>query len=96
MTTTINDTDKRRLTMGSHDSLSKQGARAVLFVLLLAFLMALSAIFLILGNNGSGTAAAVRRPDTQACLDWSVGGGSLPQKRAEASRPVQQEHRSPA
>jgi hypothetical protein len=74
MTTTINDTDKTRLPMGSHDNLSKQGAQAVLFVLLIAFLMALSAIFLILGNNGFGTAAAQRRPDTQACLDWPARG----------------------
>jgi hypothetical protein len=94
MTTTISN--KARVILGSHDSLSKQGARAVLFVLLLAFLMALSAIFLILSNDGSGAAAAQWRPDIQACLNWPVGRGSVPQKPSEAPRLEQQEYRSPA
>jgi hypothetical protein len=60
MTATIGETDQAGAATDSHDSLSKQGARAVMFVLLLAVLMALSAIFLIIGSERSGPAAAQR------------------------------------
>jgi hypothetical protein len=68
--TTINNTlEKAKVAEGPHDCLSKQGARAVLFVLLLACLMAFSAILLILSNGGDGTAAARKAPETQACCE---------------------------
>jgi hypothetical protein len=54
--TPTSDTDQSGATADSHDSLSKQGARAVMFVLLLAVLMALSAIFLIMSSERSGPA----------------------------------------
>jgi hypothetical protein len=73
MMTTIGDIDKARVAMGLNDSLSKQGARAVMFVLLLAVLMALSAIFLILGSEGRTTAAAER------LLDVGIGGSAMPE-----------------
>ena len=63
MTTTTSDMDEARGAAGQPDSLSKQGARAVMCVLLLAVLMAVAAIFLILGSEGRGTAAAGRLPD---------------------------------
>jgi hypothetical protein len=52
--------EKAEVTVGAHDSLSKQGARAVMFVLVFAVLMALSAIFLIMSSERSGPAAAQR------------------------------------
>ena len=81
MTTMIGDMDKAGVTVGSHDSLSKQGARAVMFVLLLAILMALSAIFLILGSERYGTAAAQRLPDID------LGISAMPKKPAKAPQP---------
>jgi uncharacterized membrane protein len=57
---TISIADQAEAKADSHDTLSKQGARAVMFVLLLAVLMALSAIFLILSYKGSQTAVAHR------------------------------------
>ena len=60
MTPTISETDQAGATADPHDSLSKQGAPAVMFVLLLAVLMALSAIFLIMSSERSGPAAAQR------------------------------------
>ena len=63
MTTTSDMDETGGGAVDDHDSLSKQGARAVMFVLLLAVLMALSAIFLILGSEGRTTAAAERLLD---------------------------------
>jgi len=60
MTPTISETDQAGATADPYDSLSKQRARAVMFVLLLAVLMALSAIFLIMSSERSGPAAAQR------------------------------------
>jgi hypothetical protein len=60
MTPTISETDQAGATTDSHDILSKQGARAVMFVLLLAVFMALMAIFLIISSERSGPAAAQR------------------------------------
>jgi hypothetical protein len=51
MTPTISETDQAGVMVDSHDSLSKQGPRAVMLVLLLAVLMGLSAIFLIQSNE---------------------------------------------
>jgi hypothetical protein len=51
MTPTISETDQAGATADPYDSLSKQRARAVMFVLLLAVLMALSAIFLIMSSE---------------------------------------------
>jgi hypothetical protein len=73
MTMTTSDMDKAGDAVGHHDSLSKQGARAVMFVLLLAVLMALSAIFLILGSEPYATAAAERLPDVR------FGGTAMPE-----------------
>ena len=91
MTTLINASEKVRIALGSHDCLSKQGARAVMFVLLLAFLMALSAIFLILSSDGSGTASAQQLPDTRASFDQPV-----PQKPTKAPKSPQGEIQTPA
>ena len=74
----IGDMDEAGVTMGSHDTLSKQGARAVMFVLLLAVLMALSAIFLLLSSERDGTLAAERLPEVE------LGRSALPRNRAEA------------
>jgi hypothetical protein len=82
MMTTIRDMDKARLTMGANDSLSKQGARAVMFVFLLAVLMALSAIFLILSSERYRTAASERLPDID-------GRSALPRSAAQAAQPAQ-------
>ena len=90
MTTTIGDMDKAAATVGSHDSLSKQGARAVMFVLLLAILMALSAIFLILGSEHYGTAAAQRLPDID------LGRSAVPKKPTKAPQPSRPEVQSRA
>jgi hypothetical protein len=60
MTTAFSDTAKPKIIAGSQDRLSKQAARAVMFVLLLAVLMALSAMFLILNYESSETAVAQR------------------------------------
>ena len=73
MTTTTSDMDEAGGAVDHHDTLSKQGARAVMFVLLLAVLMALSAIFLILGSEGRTTAAAER------LLDVGIGGSAMPE-----------------
>jgi hypothetical protein len=80
MMTTIRDIDQARLAMGSNDSLSKQGARAVMFVFLLAVLMALSAIFLILSSERYGTAASERLPDID-------DGRSSARSAAKAAQP---------
>jgi hypothetical protein len=61
----ISETDQAGVTVNSHDSLSKQGARAVMFVLFLAVLMALSAIFVIMTNERLGPEAAQRLPPRQ-------------------------------
>ncbi len=81
MMTTIRDMDKARLAMGSTDTLSKQGARAVMFVFLLAVLMALSAIFLILSGERYRTAASERLPDIddgKSALSRSAGKAAQP------------------
>jgi hypothetical protein len=90
MMTTIGDMDKARVTMGSNDSLSKQGARAVMFVFLLAVIMALSAIFVILSSEPYGTAAAERLPDSD------YGRSALPKNPAKAPQPSRPEVQSPA
>jgi hypothetical protein len=87
MTTMIGDTG---VTESSHDTLSKQGARIVMFVLLLAILMALSAIFLILGSERYGTAAAQRLPDID------LGRSAMPKKPTKAPRPSRPEVQSRA
>ncbi len=74
MTMTTGDMDEVQVAVGHHDSLSKQGARAVMFVLLVAVLMALSAIFLILGSEGRGTAAAER---------LEIGRSAMPKQPAQ-------------
>jgi hypothetical protein len=53
---------------GSENGLSEQSVKAVLFVLLLAFLMAFSAILLILAND-AGTAAAHGMQEAHARRD---------------------------
>jgi hypothetical protein len=56
---TMNDTlEEAKIAVSSPDGLSKQGARAVMFVLLLSVLMALSAILLIMSSERPGPAAA--------------------------------------
>jgi hypothetical protein len=82
MMTTIGDIDKARVAMGLNDSLSKQGARAVMFVFLLAVFMALSAIFLILSSERYRTAASERLPDIDD------GRSALPRSAAKAAQPL--------
>jgi uncharacterized membrane protein len=73
MTTTSDMDETGGGAVDHHDSLSKHGARAVMFVLLLAVLMALSAIFLILGSEGRTTAAAERLSDV------GIGASAMPE-----------------
>jgi hypothetical protein len=90
MMTTIGDIDKARVAMGSKDRLSQQGARAVMFVFLLAVLMALSAIFMILSSERYGTEAAGRLPDSD------YGRSALPKIPAKAPQPSRPEVESRA
>jgi hypothetical protein len=83
MTGMTDDGKKAGSNVGAQDSLSKKAARAVMFVLVFAVLMALSAIFLILGSEKSANAAAQSLTDISACLELPIGRGAMPPKPTE-------------